>query len=177
VIARTGTESIPNGATGLLYFTVTQAGRFMLANSLGGRLPAQVSLRDTAGHTASVRLALIPFAASGPGPLRTLSEAPSVRILGATDFAPANGLGGILASCSTPTPCHVAATLSVGSTTIATTGTESIGGEEAGYVFFPLSAHGRALLAHAVGNQLGVRLSLAAGTDVARGTIALVRFS
>jgi hypothetical protein len=177
VIANTGTESIPNGSTGLLFFTLSTTGQFMVANARGGRLPVEVSERDTGGSRATVSLSLIPFTTSGRGPARSVSQSASVRILGATDFVPRNGLGGILASCSTPTPCHVAATLSVGATTIATTGSESIGGEEAGYLFFPLSAHGRALLANAPGNQLGAHVSLAAGTAVARGTIALARFS
>jgi hypothetical protein len=177
VIATTGTESIPSGATGVLYFTITTTGQFMLANARGGRLPVQVGIRDTRGNRATVPFTLSSFATSGLGPARGVSPSPSVRILGTTDFVPGGGLGGILASCSTPTTCHVAATLSVGNTTIATTGPESIGGKEAGYVFFTLSSRGRALLAEALGNQLGVRVSLAAGTDVARGTIALVRFS
>jgi hypothetical protein len=177
VIASTGTESIPRGATGVLYFTLTTTGQFMIANSRGGRLPVQVGLRDIGGHAATLPFNLVRFVTSGRGPARSVSQSPSVRILGTTDFVPGIGLGGILASCSTPVTCHVAATLSVGNTTIATTGSESIGGEEAGYVFFSLSPHGHALLAQALGNQLEVRVSLAAGTDVARGTIALARFS
>jgi hypothetical protein len=177
VIAATGTEAIPSGATGLLYFTLTTTGQFMLANSRGGRLPVRVGVRDISGIRATVPLTLIPFSTSGPSAASGVSQSPSVRILGATDFVPWDGLGGILASCSTPTPCHVAATLSVGNKAIATTGSESIGGEEAGYVFFSLSSRGRALLAHAPGNQLGARVSLTGVTDAARGTIGLVRFS
>jgi hypothetical protein len=176
-VATTGTESIPSGSTGLLYFTLNATGRFMLANSRGGRLPVQVSLRDTGGSKATVPLSLIGFSTSGPAPARSLRPAPPVQILGATDFVPARGLGGILASCSSPTPCHVAATITVGATTVAKTGTETIGGKEAGYVFFPLSTHGRGALARALGNHLQAELALSAGTSVARGTIALVAFS
>lgn len=176
-VATTGTESIPSGSTGLLYFTLNATGRFMLANSRGGRLPVQVSLRDTGGSKATVPLSLVGFSTSGPGPARSLRQAPPVQILGATDFVPARGLGGILASCSSPTPCHIAATITVGGTTVAKTGTETIGGEEAGYVFFPLSAHGRGMLARALGNHLQAEVALSAGASVARGTIALVAFS
>jgi hypothetical protein len=136
-----------------------------------------VSLRDTGGSKATVPLSLVGFSTSGPGPARSLRQAPPVQILGATDFVPARGLGGILASCSSPAPCHIAATITVGGTTVARTGTETIGGEEAGYVFFPLSAHGRGMLARALGNHLQAELALSAGTSVARGTIALVAFS
>ena len=67
--------------------------------------------------------------------------------------------------------------VTVGGVTVARTGSETIGGEEAGYVFFPMSAHGRAMLAGALGNHLQAELTLSAGTSVARGTIALVAFS
>jgi hypothetical protein len=99
-----------------------------------------------------------------------------VRILGTTDFVPSHGMAGILAACASPTPCHIAATIKVGGVTIANTGTEQIGGEEAGYVFFSISGRGRQLLAGTLGNHLPADLSLAAGTSVAHGTIALVGF-
>ena len=86
-------------------------------------------------------------------------------------------MAGILAACSSPTPCHIAATISVAGVRVARTGTEIVGGEEAGYVFFTLSGRGRQLLAGALGNHLQADVTLAAGTSVARGTIALVGFS
>jgi hypothetical protein len=177
VIATTGTESIPSGSTGILYFTLTQTGRFMLANAAAGRLPVQVGLRETGGSRATVPLVLIGFQTTGPAPSRTVTQAPPVRILGTTDFVPPRGMAGILAACASPTPCHIAATIKLAGLTIAKTGTETIGGEEAGYVFFSISGRGRQLLAGAVGNHLPADVSLAAGTSVARGTIALVGFS
>jgi hypothetical protein len=176
VIATTGTESIPSGATGIVYFTLNRTGRFMLANARGGRLPVQVSIHDIGGSSATVPLTLIPFSTSGHDPVRSLRQAPPIQILGATDFAPTRGFGGILASCSSPTPCHIAATITLGRTILAKTATEMVGGEEAGYVFFSMRPRGRTLLAHASSNQLRVGLSLTAGTSVARGTISLVRF-
>jgi hypothetical protein len=177
VIARTGTESIPSGGPGILYFTLTSTGRFMLANALGGRLPVQVSLRDVGGSSSTVAMTLRAFATTGPGPAKSFAQAPRVRFLGTTDFVPARGLGGILAECASTAPCHIAATVSVGHTTVATTGTETVGGEEAGYVFFALSGRGRRLLARAAGNQLQADVRLAVGTSLARGTIALVGVS
>ncbi len=176
VIATTGTESIPSGWTGILYFTLTQTGRFMLANAAGGKLPVQLALRETGGSRATAPLSLIRFQTIGPAPSRTVTQAPPVRILGTTDFVPSRGMAGILAACASPTPCHIAATIKVGGVTIAKTGTEMIGGEEAGYVFFTISARGRQLLATTLGNHLPADLSLAAGTSVAHGTIALVGF-
>jgi Rv2525c-like, glycoside hydrolase-like domain len=177
VIAQTGTESIHTASTGILYFSLNQTGLFMLANSRGGRLPVQVSLRDTAGTGATVSLSLIGFTTTGPTPIRSVRQAPPVQFLGATDFIPERGLGGILAACGSPTPCHIAATVSIAGVTVARTGTETIGGEEAGYVFFPLSGRGRRLLADDPGNHVPAAVSLAAGATVARGTIALVSFS
>src|SRR5204863_804 len=86
------------------------------------------------------------FQTSGPGPARTLTPAPLVKVLGSTDFVPAHGMAGILAACSSPTPCHIAATISVAGVRVARTGTEIVGGEEAGYVFFTLSGRGRDVL-------------------------------
>jgi hypothetical protein len=176
-IATTGTESISSGATGILYFTLTSTGRFMLANARGGRLPVQVTIRDVAGSRAAIPLTLVGFETSGPAPARSVRQASPVLFLGTTDFVPARGLAGILAACSSPTPCHIAATISAGGVTVARTGTETIGGEEAGYVFFSPSASGRRLLARAPGNHLQARVALAAGARVARGTVALVGFS
>jgi hypothetical protein len=177
VVANTGTEAIPRTSAGLLYFTLNTTGRFMLANARGGRLPVQLILRDRGGTTATVGLSLIGFATTGLSPARSLREAPPVQILGATDFVPAHGLGGILASCSSAAACHVAATVSVAGVTLARTGTETIGGEEAGYVFFPIPGRVRTLLARAPGNRLVADVALAGGGGVARGTIALVPFS
>jgi hypothetical protein len=86
-------------------------------------------------------------------------------------------MAGILAACASPTPCHIAARISVAGVTVARTGTEVVGGEEAGYVFFSLSGRGRKLLAGALGNRLPADVALAAGTSVARGRVALVGFS
>ena len=76
VVARTGTESIHAGSTGILYFTLGTTGLFMLANSRGGQLPVQVDLRDTAGTAATVSLSLIGFATTGPAPARGVRQAP-----------------------------------------------------------------------------------------------------
>ena len=175
-IASTGTESILSGATGLVFFTLNSTGRFELANAPGGRLPVQVTLRETGGSTATVPLTLIPFSTRGHGPRRSVDPASPVRILGATDFVPGYGMGGVLASCASSVPCHIAAKLTSGRTTLATTGTEAVGAEQAGYVFFRLSPRARRLLERAAGNQLraGVTLTDASAGD--RATIALVRF-
>jgi hypothetical protein len=175
-IASTGTEAIPSGATALLFFTVSSTGRFMLANAAAARLPVRISLHETGGSTATIPLTLIPFTTSGRGPRKSVDPAAPVRILGATDFVPGRGMGGILAACDSTVPCHIAAKLTSGRTTLATTGTETVGGEQAGYVFFSLSRAGRRLLERTAGNQLGASVTLTDAGAVARGSIALVGF-
>jgi len=94
-----------------------------------------------------------------------------------TDFVFAHGAGGILAACVGVVPCPISAKLSVGRTTVAMTKPELVGGNELGYVLFSPTSQGRALLTRAAGNQLGVRVQLSYGTNVASGQIALVQFS
>ena len=176
-IARTGSESIPSASTGLVFFTLTAAGRSLLARARGARLPVQVSTRDAGGTSATAALTLIPFATAGRGPARTVSQSSLVRVVGVTDFVFKWGSGGILAGCPTAAPCRIQATLSVGRVTIATTRPELVGGSELGYVFFSLTSQGRALLTAAAGNQLGAKLSLNSGGGTATARIALVQFN
>jgi hypothetical protein len=177
-LARTGTESIVPAGTGILYFKLTAAGRALLLRARGRRLPVYVSAHDTAsGATATTTLTLVPFSTAGRGPARGAVQSPVVHALGVTDFVFAYGAGGILTACVTVAPCRVAATLSVGRTTIAATGPELVGGNELGYLIFSLSARGRAMLAGSAGNQLGAKLTLRDATGVVTANIALVQFS
>ena len=76
----------------------------------------------------------------------------------------------------TTASCRTTATVSVGKTVIARTGRELLGANELGYLIFSLTGPGRALLAHARGNQLGVRVQITAGTSTASAQMALVGF-
>ena len=175
-IASTGTEAIAPGGAGILYFTLTPQGRALLRHARGARLGVKVSARDVSGAAAIANLTLIPFATSGRGPARSVTQSNVAQIVGVTDFVFARGAGGVLAGCATPAPCPVAATLSVGQTQIATTKPEIVGGGELGYVFFSLTPEGRAILTRAAGNQLGATLTLSSGPSVALAQIALVQF-
>ena len=176
VIARTGGEAIAAGRGALLYFTLTSAGRSLLAHAKGGRLAVSVAARDSSGMSASVAITLIPFSTRGGGPHRTASPAPSLALVGSTDFVSSAGTGGLLAGCYSTTPCPVTAKLTAGGTTIASTGPEFVGAGELGYVIFSLTSAGQSLLAHASGNQLGVSATISSGSAVASGELALVRF-
>ena len=175
-VATTGTESIQPGSTSILYFTLTPRGRVLLRNAPGARLGVKVTSRDISGRSAIATLTLIPFATSGRGPSRSVTQSAVAQVVGATDFVFARGAGGILAGCATAAPCPIAATLSAGGATIATTGPELVGGRELGYLYFYLTPHGRALLNRAPGNQLAATVTLSSGNAVARARIALVQF-
>jgi hypothetical protein len=175
-IATTGSESIPPTGTGIVFFRLTPRGRTLLQLARGSRLPVRVSIRDLSGSVAVSSLTLIPFFTSGRGPGRSAVPSSLIRTVGATDFVFAQGAGGILAACTSVTPCQIAAALTVGRTTIASTRPELVGGSELGYLFFSLTAQGRSLLTHAAGNQLAANVVLSLGSTVARARIALVQF-
>jgi Arylsulfotransferase (ASST) len=177
VIARTGSERIPAGGSGLIYFSLTGTGRSLLAHARGHRLLVWLSGRDSASRLPLGRfITLVPFATGRGAPARSVSQSRSLQILGLTDFVSGGGVGGILAQCLASTPCHTKTTVSVGNTVIASTGSELLGGRDVGYLIFSLNAAGRSLLAHARGNQLGASVTISDGDATARGSIALVRF-
>jgi hypothetical protein len=177
VIATTGKESIGEGDGTLLYFTLTSAGRSLLSHASGRRLGVTVTLRDASGASASTGMTLVPFGTSGAGPTRSATNAPSLKFVGLTDFvSAASGVGGILAGCYAPVPCHVTTKITSGTTTIATTGSEFIGVGELSYLSFTLTTAGRSLLAHAPGNQLPAQVTLTNGSTTATASIALVAF-
>jgi hypothetical protein len=175
-LARTGSESIPAGGTGLVFFKLTSTGLKMLDRSRSGRLPVRVTIKDVSGRSASAPLMLIPFTTRGPAPAHSLSPSPLVAPVGVTDFVYARGAGGILTACNAVYACQVSATLSVGRTTIASTRPELLNGRTLGYVLFSLTAQGRQMLLRAVGNQLGANLVLRFGSSVARARITLAQF-
>jgi Arylsulfotransferase (ASST) len=176
VIARTGPEQVPAQGGGLIYFTLTGAGRSMLAHARGHRLLVNTTGQDVSKLTFSRYITLVPFSTSGSAPARSAGPASSLRLLGLTDFVSTNGVGGILAECLANTPCHTKTTLTVGSTVIGSTGSELLGPRGIGYLIFTLTSAGRSLLEHARGNQLGAGVTISDGGATARGQVVLVRF-
>ena len=174
VIARTASERIDRDSAGILHFHLSVDGLSMLARASGGRLAVRVATRARFGPSAIAHLDLIQFNSSGPGPHRRVANASTLRIVGITDFVSTRGAGGILARCVAATPCHVRTTISAGPTVIARTGTEPLGANELGYLTFTLTQRGRDLLAHAVGNELGVHMILSDGHAIAHADVALV---
>jgi len=175
VIARTGTEHIPGNGGGVIFFSLTGAGRSMLAHARGHRL--LVRLTGNSGKLTLNRLiTLVPFSTSGAAPARSDSQSPSLQLVGLTDFVSSTGVGGILAECLATTPCHTRTTVSVGNTVIATTGSELLGARDVGYLIFSLTSAGKSMLEHAHGNQLGAQVKISDGAASASGAISLVQF-
>jgi Arylsulfotransferase (ASST) len=176
VIARTGTESLGEGAAGILYFQLSRSGRWLLQHARTRRLSVNISARDSSGTTASTTINLAPFYTTGRGPRRSITNSPTVRIIGVTHFVSNGWVGGILAGCVGGTPCHVKTTLYAGRTSIARTGSEFLGANELGYLLFTLTPQGHLMLAHAPGNQLGAHVTVSEGNSTAGADVALVAF-
>ena len=175
LIARTGSEHIPANGGGIIFFSLTGAGRSMLAHARGHRL--LVRLSGKSGKLSLNRLiTLVPFSTSGAAPARSASQSPTLQLVGLTDFVSSNGVGGILAECLASTACHTRTTVSVGSTVVATTGTELLGARDVGYLIFSLTSAGKSMLDHARGNQLGAQVKISDGASSASGAVSLVRF-
>jgi len=177
VLARSGREELNGESTGDLYFRLSPGARKLLAHSRSHRLTAQVRVQDSSGaRSATGSLDLIAFSTRGAGPDRTYDQTPELRFMSGTDFVSSAGVGALLAECVSATPCHVQTTLSAGDSTIATTGSELIGANQLGYVYFSLTAGGRKLLAHASGNQLPVQVTITGAGPTASAQLALVGF-
>ena len=178
VLVRTGSERLATSA-GLVYFKMSSNARGMLAGARGHRLPVTVQARDVSNASASASMKLVPFATTGTGPRRssTPAKAQTMRLIGSRAFVFRNGSGGILVGCAGTAPCPIKTKITAGGKTIASTGSESIGANEARYESFKLTPAGRAMLARARGNQLGARVTLSDAGTVARAAIALTSYS
>ena len=178
VLASTNPESVPAGGGGVVYFKLTPAGRARLAAAANHRLLVRVKERDASGARGTTTLNLVPFQTHGRAPRRSLISSPSLRLVGATAFVSSHSAGGILAGCSTVSPCHVSTKLTAGGSTIASTGPEFLGAHELGYLSFKLTGRGHSLLAKAKGNQLAatVKISDSSSGAAASGHVVLVGY-
>lgn len=174
-LARTGPENIPVGG-GLAYFNLSAAARVMLARASHHRLPVQITVRDSSGHSATRRLNLIPVTTSGASPPRSVTQTSTLRILATTDFVSTGGAGGILAACLTSTPCRASTTVTAAGQIIALTRPEVLGVNELGYLSFSLTPTGQALLTHAPGDQLPAKVTITNAGTTATAQIALASY-
>ena len=176
VLASTGKESIGAGQSGYVYFRLSPSAQGSLAHARGRRLNVTATVRDAGGPSVSAPLTLVPFSSSGSGPHRDVTNAKAFTIAGTSAFVSQSGFAGVPATCFTDTSCQVQATITVGRTTIAHTGSEFVGAHEFGYVSIQLTSAGKSMLAHASGNQLGVHITLTGGGQTSSGDIALIPF-
>jgi hypothetical protein len=176
VLGSTGQEAIGAGESAQVFFSLSPRGRRMLAHAPGRRLAVTVTVQDVNGPSTSAPLTLIPYSVSGSGPHVSVTQAKSFGIFGTSAFVSPSGFGGILTGCFTTTPCHLSATVTVGRTTIARTGTETIGARELGYVSFQLTGRGASMLAHARGNQVGAHVTITGPGETSSADMALIPF-
>ncbi|MDQ6607852.1 MAG: DUF1906 domain-containing protein [Actinomycetota bacterium] len=169
VLASTGSEPVPADSGGVVYFKLTPAGRARLVAAGHHRLLVRVTEHDLSGAHTTTTLNLVTFVTHGRAPRRSLSNSPSLGLVGATDFVSRHSVGGILAGCFAAAPCHVSTRLTAGATTIASTNPEYLGAHELGYLIFKLTGPGRTLLAQARGNQVAATVTI---SDVGSGTQA-----
>jgi hypothetical protein len=161
----------------IVHFTLTSAGKGMLAQAPGNRLPVTIRASARSVAAASATVNLVRFGTSGRGPSRSATPSATLQVAGGTQFVNSKGVGGVLAACHADTPCPTTATLSAAGATIARTHTEYVDAHGLGYVIFHLGSRGRAMLAHARGNQLRTTVTLAGPGGTATATVALVRFT
>jgi Arylsulfotransferase (ASST) len=113
------------------------------------------------------------------GTSSTATVGPHIGVAGRSAFvSSASGTGGLPALCVNSSACHIAVTLKVGRTVVASTGREDIPAEGGGLIYFTLNGAGRSLLAHARGRRLLVYMT---GQDISKLSfgrfITLVPFS
>ncbi len=176
VVARTGSEQVPANSGGIIFFSLTSAGRSLVAHARGNRLLVRLTGQASKTLTLNRLITLVRFSTSGSAPAGKASQSSTLRLLGLTDFVSSGGTGGILAECLASTPCHTRATVSVGNTVIASTGSELLGARDVGYLIFSLTSAGKSMLEHARGNQLGTQVKISDGGASASAGVALVRF-
>ena len=109
----------------------------------------------------------------------TASVGPHIGVAGRSAFvSSASGTGALPALCVNAKACHIAVTLKVGRTVVASTGREDIPAEGGGLIYFTLNRAGRSLLAHAKQRRLLVYMT---GQDISKlkfgRFITLVPFS
>lgn len=174
-MAVTSGARITSDAGALVRLRLTAKGQNALNQAPGHRLQVEVTASGP-GVSASTHMLLAPYSVSGPGPPRSLSGSPSVRILSPNVFVDSSGQAVVLGACYGSAPCHVRATLTVAGTPVGTSSVEHLGTDELGNVYLQLNGAGRLMLQQASGNQLGAQLKLENGADTARGQVALIRY-
>jgi hypothetical protein len=182
----TSAQQLP-ASGGVTLVPLTRRDHLLVADAVGRRLPVTVTVKSTAGPKASRSLNLVPYATSGPAPVRRTGSSATLQILGKSVFVSNGWVGGVLALCKSATPCVATSHVTRGGVALAKPTTQTLGTGEIGYMTFTLTPHGRALLMASKGNQYGARVTLttaapsnsggSATTAVSSAATALVSLS
>jgi hypothetical protein len=175
VVARAGSEALAANSGGIVYFSLTGAGRAMMARARGGRPAVTVSLRDGSARS-SAAVELVPYHVSGAAPAYTAAQSSALQLFGRTAFVSRGRVGGVFVGCFADRPCRVRTTVTSGRAAVARTGREYIGADDCGNAIFTLTSAGRRLLTRAGGNQLPVQVTVTDGSSTATAQMALVQF-
>lgn len=175
VIASTGAEAVGAGQGGSVFFQLSGAGRSMLAHARRGQLPVTATITNSDGASNRIGLNLIRYGVSGRVPF-SVHQGRQVQIYSHSAFVSPSGIGGVFVGCASSQSCHDVVTVTAGKTVIAHSGSQFVGGQDLGQVFFPLSSTGKSMLAHAHGNQLPVTITVSNGSDQASAQTAIVHF-
>ncbi|HZU59991.1 MAG TPA: hypothetical protein VE983_03455, partial [Solirubrobacteraceae bacterium] len=176
VLAQTSPESLASGRGGLVGFQLSAQGIRELDQAPHHRLPVLVTARDASGATAGTQLDLIPYAVNGQGPSRSLSESPTIQIVGTAQFVSPAGVATVLAACYAGRPCRVRGRITASGRTIGRLSSGRLGIDELGFVYIKLDRAGRSMLSGSGDNQLAAKVKLTAGHHTAVGHVALVRY-
>jgi hypothetical protein len=119
---------------------------------------------------------LVSYRTSGRPPRTSVSQSASLKILGTILFINHAGVGSLFVGCASAASCHAVTMINSGKTELARTGSEFLGGQDLGTVFFKLSPGALAQLNRTRGNQMPVQVTVANGRDVARAQLFMTRF-
>ena len=176
VLARATSRPVPPASGRLIYFTLSAAGRRKLDHAPSNGLPVRVSIRDSSGAKASVKMTLVPFSTTGRISPQPFSQARSLQIARTDAFVAGRGVE-VLAACYATPPCRIQGEISVGGKVIASTPqVQPLGTNELGYVPLQLNQTGQSMVAADSGNQLPAQLKLRNGATTARGQVDLIRY-
>lgn len=178
VLAHTKAESVAAGRGGLVGFQLSSSGVQKLGHASRSGLPVEATVRDSSGATATAHLDLVPFSVRGNGPSGSLSQSPTIQIVGTTQLVSRQGVAAVLAACYAGRhPCDLRGRITSSGKRIGRLRSGHLGIDELGFIYINLTGAGRSMLAHASGNQLAAKVKLTSGNHTASGHVALSRYN
>lgn len=175
-LLRTGSERIPIGG-GLAYFSLSARQHLTLWEARHHEQLVKVTVTGSHLATVSRPLMLTSFSTFDPNPKRSLTPSSALRLIGTSDFVSNGWVGGILAECTSSTPCQATTKIVSHGKVIAQTHAQTLGVGETGYLMFTLTRAGHELLGQTVGNQMPATVTVKVGATTATGHLALSAYN